>query len=565
MRILGINSVYHELAAALVVDGEVVAAAEEERFNRRKHGTEARVDNPDELPVEAIRYCLREAGTNGCELDAVCYSFDPALRREHTPDPYAVPGDWGHPEGEAVFLQGLQRVPGAVSNVVDADISGRFHWVSHHLAHAASAYYPSGFDRAAILVIDGIGENATVTLSGGDGPAIRTFWRIWYPNSLGFLWEKMSRFLGFGEYDACKVMGLAAYGDAAECRHALGSFVSVDGNGTFEIRPDVLQFRRSDFDGLEAALGPVGTNGRREDIAAALQSTTDEVVMTLVRTLHRRFRADSLCIAGGVGLNCHTNWLVKEQGPFERMYVPSAPHDAGTAVGAALHHYHGTGGATDNPPPVPTMPTPYVGPEFGEREIENALAARGLPATRPRDLGRTVAELLAGGKVVGWFQGRMEFGPRALGNRSLLADPRDPEIREVLNRKVKHREPFRPFAPSVLDEQAGDWLELGRPSASYAFMSFACKVRDAQLEAIPAVVHVDGTSRAQIVERTTNPEFHGLISEFERLTEVPLLLNTSFNDSEPIVCTPDDALNTFTSTLIDAVAIGPYLVERAAS
>jgi carbamoyltransferase len=267
-------------------------------------------------------------------------------------------------------------------------------------------------------------------------------------------------------------------------------------------------------------------------------------------------------MAGGVGLNCHTNWVVKQDGPFDQVYIPPAPHDAGTAVGAALHHFH----ATRPDAPVRSRRgvagNAFLGPAFDRRRIERALHGRDLSVTRTPRIEREAARLLTEGKVVAWFQDRMEFGPRALGHRSLLADPRDPGIREVLNRKVKHREPFRPFAPSVLRERADDWFVLGGFSDSYAFMSFAAAVRQERLGQIPAVVHADGTARLQLVDRDLNPRFHELIAEFDRRTGVPMVLNTSFNDSEPIVCTPEDAVATLLGTGIDALAIGDYLAKR---
>jgi carbamoyltransferase len=565
MNVLGVNGAYHELAAAVVVDGRVVAAAEEERFNRRKHGAEARVDNPHELPAASIAQCLADAGLDAGDLDAVCYSFDPGLRRrDFAPDPYARPGDWGDPAGEATFLDGLRRVPETLSEVLARDVRGIVRWVPHHLAHAASAYYPSQFPSAAILVVDGIGEHATALLAHGQGRRIRSLSTVAYPHSLGFVWEKLSRFLGFGEYDAAKVMGLASYGDAARYQEQMLEVVAPR-NGALRVSLDRVQFRRSDFGALEELFGPPAASvGRREeDLAAALQAITNEIMLSLARSLHAQTGETSLCVAGGLALNCTANWRVKEEGPFERMYVPSAPHDAGTAVGAALHHFWSD--APDAAPEhaeVPVMPTAYVGPAYGDDDAARAVGRFGLAARRSRDPEHEAARMLADGKVVAWFQDRMEFGPRALGNRSLLADPRHRETRELLNHKVKHREPFRPFAPSVLAERASGWFELGRPSASYASMSFAAPARADRLEDMPAVVHVDGTARLQTVAADANPRFHRLIAEFERLTGVPLVLNTSFNDSEPIVCTPEDALATFSGTEIDALVLGDLVVTR---
>lgn len=561
MRILGLNSVYHESSAAIVVNGQLVAAAEEERFNRRKHGAQARVDNADELPWSAIAYCLAEAGLSAEDLDCVCYSFDPELRRqEFVPDPYACVGGWGDPEGEATFLASVMRVPEALSAGLGADLKRRFRWVPHHEAHAASAYFPSGFPSACVVVVDGIGEHATGLLGHWDGEGLEVLRRFTFPDSLGLLWEKVSTFLGFSEYDACKVMGLAAYGDRTACAGELGKLVTTAVDG-FSIDAEVVQFRREDIRGLAQVLGPPESMGwqRRADVAAALQAVTDEIMLTLVRHVHEIRPSRSLCLAGGVALNCHTNWMLLKQGPFEHIYVPHAPHDAGTAVGAALVH------AAQAPEAImdaSALRDAYMGPQFGDAEMLACLRRRGFEPQRPSDVAVAAADLVAGGRIVAWFQGRMELGPRALGNRSLLADPRDPRIRELLNEKVKHRESFRPFAPSVLAEHAADWFDLARASDSYAYMSFACPARAERVPLIPAVIHVDGTSRVQLVTQEANPLFHGLISHFHTRTGIPMVLNTSFNDGEPIVCTPDDAINTFLTTRIDALVLGEHLLTR---
>jgi carbamoyltransferase len=558
---LGVNSVYHESSAALVRDGQVVAAAEEERFNRRKHGKPALIDNADHLPVESIRFCLRQAGVTGADVDAVAYSFDPDLRRElFRPDPLGEPGGWGSEEGEAEFLAALDRVPDRLAEVLGDDVTGRLRWVPHHVAHAASAYYPSGFDSAGVLVADGIGEAATTVLYAGEGGRLTKLEELLYPHSIGFLWEKLSGFLGFSEYDASKVMGLAGYGDPHAFEPAFGKFVDLDAT-LFAADPDVLRFRLPDIEPLRQLLGDPRRSGpiesRHADIAAALQETTNWTMLRLATHLHGLHPTPNLCLAGGVALNCTANYLVKERSPFARTYVPPAPHDAGTAVGAALH-VAATESASGPTGPVTT----YLGPGYAEEEILAAVDAAGLTARRSPDIAAEVARLIANGNVVGWFQDRMELGPRALGNRSLLADPRDPGMRQVINRKVKHREEFRPFAPSVLAEEADAWFELGRPSRSYAAMLFTCPVRPDKAARIPAVLHVDGTARAQTVDRADNPRYHRLISAFADLTGVPTVLNTSFNDSEPIDCSPVDALRTFLGTRIDAVALGDHLVER---
>lgn len=605
MNILGINSAYHENSAALIVDGQVRCAVEEERFNRIKHATEARVDNPHELPIESIRYCLEQGNLQPADLDAICFSFDPELRRQGWAiDPYALPNDWGHPEGEATFYNALLKVPAAVSDLLQMDLASRFHWVPHHMAHAASAYYPSTFDPAGILVIDGIGEDATALLAYGQGTQIEIIQRISMPNSLGFLWEKFSKFLGFSEYDASKVMGLAGYGNPETYRAHFAEFLRYNGDGTFFVDNDLLQFRRPNFDRLLAQFGPIdrldapGQSQKGRDIAATLQSVTNDILLALATHLHAQHPSDALCMAGGVVLNCTSNWFVKEEGPYQQVYIPSAPNDAGTAIGAALYHYytqpsatimhhgtghaimhHGTGHAmvddgmghgvinngTGQPPSVRTvavMPHPYTGPSFDDADFLQLLEKQPRPYRKSANVAQEAAALIAGGKIVAWFQGAMELGPRALGNRSLLADPRNANMREVLNRKVKHREIFRPFAPSVLEEHAGDWFEIGKFSESYRYMLYACPVHEAKINQIPAVVHIDDTARIQTVAREINPIYHQLISHFHVLTGVPLVLNTSFNDSEPIVCTPQDALNTFNKTQIDVLVLGDYIVER---
>lgn len=566
MKILGINSAYHETSAALIVDGQVRYAVEEERFNRYKHGTAARIDNPDELPVQAIRYCLEQANLRGSELDAVSFSFDPILRqRQWQPDQYGQPGDWGDPDGEKLFRAGLMRVPEAVSELLGTDISDRFHWVEHHLAHAASAYYPSGFEKSNILVVDGIAEHATTLLAYGEGTHIKTIESVFLPHSIGFLWEKMSKFLGFSEYDAAKVMGLAGYGNPQTYKAHFGEMIRYDEKGSFHINHDIIQFRAPHSDGLTALFGPIDLNGppghsqKSRDIAATLQVITNQIMLGLANHLYEDSPCDALCMAGGVALNCQSNWIVKEQSPYQQIYIPTAPHDAGTAMGAALYTYYNT---RPNENQKAAMPHPYTGPAFTDEEIDDFLQSQSVTFRKVENVAQEAAQLIADGNIIGWFQGGLEFGPRALGNRSLLADPRDRNMREILNHKVKHREEFRPFSPSVLEEQANEWFELGKPCESYRYMLFACPARKEKASQIPAVLHVDQTGRIQTVNQQINPKYHELISHFAALTGVPLVLNTSFNDREPIVCSPQDAFNTFGKTRIDALIMGNYIIER---
>jgi carbamoyltransferase len=547
MNVLGINSVYHESAAALLVDGTLVAAAEEERFSRIKHGKQAEFDNPHQLPERAIRFCLKHAGLTAGDIDQVAYSFDPKLRRTR------YRAEWWDPQLEETFRLRLGQVRGAIEELLGRSLGQRLHFVSHHLAHAASAYFPSGFDRAAILVIDGIGETAGSSLAKAVGTTVEFVETFEYPHSIGFLWEVFSGFLGFSQYDASKVMGLAAYGNPEVFREQFLSILRAD-EVNYGIAQDFLGLDPGIVGRIEAIFGQhrdpdAEILPRHADVAAALQAATDAAVTALVRRVKRRVPLDNLCLAGGVALNCVSNELVRRSGEFANVFIPSAPHDAGTAIGAAFAAYC----ARRKRPPQRGNATPYLGPGFKPRDILAAVETAGLNARRSKSPARDAADMIADGKIVAWFQGRMEFGPRALGNRSLLADPRRPDMRDILNQKVKHREDFRPFAPSVLAEHADEWFEVGAETASHAFMLFACRVKADRRDLIPAVVHKDGSARVQIVSRKSNPRFHELISRFFAKTGVPLVVNTSFNDSEPIVCDPTDAIVTFRKSGIDAL------------
>ena len=558
MKILGINSVYHESAAALLVDGALVVAVEEERFNRIKHGKSSDFDNPHQLPERAIRFCLNHAGLAAGDIDHVAYSFNPKMRHTH----YRT--EWWDPRLEETFRLRLGQVRDVTEELLGRPLRQRFHFVPHHMAHAVSAYFPSGFDRAAILTIDGIGEVAGSSLAKAVGTRIEPVESFDYPHSLGFLWEVMSTHLGFSHYDASKVMGLAAYGNPEAFRREIRSALRV-GKEDYAVSPEFLNFNSNNFAKLDALFGPprymdAEIQRRHADIAAALQEATNAAVLALVRRLKRKVPFDKLCLAGGVALNCVTNELVRQSGVFSDVFIPSAPHDAGTAIGAAFAVHC----AKQKSPPERGNSTPYLGPAFGRREILAAVKSAGLTPRRSKSPARDAAEMIADGKIVAWFQGRMEFGPRALGNRSLLADPRRPDMRNILNQKVKHREDFRPFAPSVMAERADEWFEVGAHSTSHAFMLFACAVKPGQSDRIPAVVHQDGSARVQLVSRESNPDFHELISCFFARTGVPLVVNTSFNDSEPIVCTPTDAIVTFRKSGIDALFMGDvYLTAQA--
>jgi carbamoyltransferase len=574
MIILGINCVYHESAACLVIDGNLIAAVEEERFNRTKHAKVESVSNPDELPVASIDYCFAEASRqlgrpiSFAEVDYLGYSFLPEVRFERNTahrHPYPLPdSDFGTLAGESVLRDRCLDVEGRVREL---GFAGSFHFLSHHRCHAASAFFMSPFAEAAVLVVDGIGEFESTTAYHGKGARLKRLWGNDYPNSIGFLWEKIPKFLGFGENDACKVMGLASYGQPERFAEAFASFVTVA--DSFTMDDEVLCFRNGEYSGLEKAFGvsrrshPVRsiTEDTRvfTDIAATLQNLTEDILLGLCRRLRAETGCRNLALAGGVALNCVANARIARESGFDRLFVQPAAHDAGTALGAAylLWYEH-----LDQPRQIEDM-SPYLGPEFSEADILSALRSSDFVFERHDDITTVAAKLLADGKIVAWFQGRMEIGPRALGNRSLLADPRRANVREVLNQKVKHREAFRPFCPSVLADKAADWFDVAAsPQGPEHYMLSAVNVRPDVDEEIPAVVHVDGTARVQMVEREANPRYYELIERFAEITGVPVLLNTSFNYSEPIVCSPDDALNTFRKTQIDWLVLGDYCVSR---
>lgn len=564
MNILGINSVYHESSAALLSNGRIIAAAEEERFNRIKHGKPALVSNPHVLPEASIAYCLERGSIKSKELDAIAFSFSPTMREEtFVIDDFSHLGDWGSESGEALFRKNLCAVPQVLERVLGCPLkSETFHWVPHHHAHAAGAFYISGFDGSAILVLDGIGESASGMTGVAYDGKITPLTYFPYPHSLGLMWEKLSRFLGFSEYDACKVMGMAAYGNPSIHRSAFERFFCVDSRGELSCDLEILRYRLDDFCPLERLLGKARSPGqplepRHFHIAATLQECTDRAVLRIAERLRLETGISNLCYSGGVALNCMTNWKLLQAGIFTRVFIPNAPHDAGTAIGAGFCACAAQGG-------LPKADwSAFTGPEFSSAQIEDALNCNNLDFVVCDDIAHRVARLLADGKIVGWFQDRMEFGPRALGNRSLLADPRNTRSRERMNHLVKRREDFRPFAPSVLASHAHEWFNLGPAGAPHELMLITCPTLPGIADKIPAVLHVDGTARLQLVRPENNPRYYSLIEAFHEITRVPMVLNTSFNDSEPIVCTPRDAVQTFQNSQIDALAIGDYLVMPA--
>nr|VFK13006.1 MAG: carbamoyltransferase [Candidatus Kentron sp. LPFa]VFK29061.1 MAG: carbamoyltransferase [Candidatus Kentron sp. LPFa] len=571
MYILGINAIFHESAACLIQDDRLIAIAEEERFNRIKHGKKVLIDNPDEFPTEAIAFCLAEAGIEPADVAHIGYSTMPYefQRRKERLATGAFGEEW---LDEAEWARGqvaLERVPGKFQ---DLGFDGQFHWVDHHGAHAASAYFPSPFPDAGVLSIDGTGEHDTAVFFQGTGHRLKYLRGVPYPSSIGLLWEVLSLYLGFGIYDAAKLMGLASYGNAERFLGRFRRIISPLPDGTFVIDHDLVRFGRLEYyppkaylAGLEQLFGmkrrlPAEELTRdHEDIAAALQALTNELVLHMIEQLHALTGSRNLCLAGGVALNCVTNSHVFEKGPFEQLYVQPTSHDAGTAIGAAYWIRHNLlDEATRG-----QMAHAYWGPAYGNERIEQALRAQGLRYRVSDRLEEEVARAISEDKIVAFFQGRMETGPRALGNRSLLANPMRSDMREILNRKVKHREYFRPLAPSVLAKEAHAWFEIPKPTSAGDFMLMTYPARAEVADRIPAVVHVDGSCRIQSVRRETNPRYHRVISEFQKLTGVPVVLNTSFNDSEPIVCTPEDAIQTFLKTEIDVLAMGDYLISKA--
>ncbi len=565
--ILGINSVYHELSACLLKDGKLIAAVEEERFTRLKHGKPALIDNPEILPQESIKFCLKKADINFDEIAKIGISFQPQARLKNIGlDKNFVEGDWGSRSGEEIFFRKLMSIPRLLSEFAGCDVSPKIVWVPHHISHAGSAFYVSPFNEAAILTVDGIGETTSTWLGLGKGNEMQVIKEIVYPNSIGFMWEKLSKFLGFSEYDASKVMGLASYGDPKKYASEFKKIVKFKPEGEFTTDLDILRFRADDYGPLEKLFGvkKLATSAERtpehEAIAAALQAITNEMIIHLATFLAKKTKAENICLAGGVALNCVSNYELMRSGLFKNMYIQPAANDAGTALGAAGYiwseSYFGQRSFV--------MDNTYWGPEFSDAEVEAALKKEKVTYQKLENISAETAKLLAAGKIIGWFQGKMEWGPRALGNRSLLVDPRDRNMKETLNLRIKKRESFRPFAPSVLSEYAADWFEIPTicNSVSTEFMEFAFPVKKSKRELVPAITHVDGTSRIQTVKREINPKYHLLLSEFYRITGVPMVLNTSFNENEPIVCTPLDAIRTFQRTKMDYLAINNFLVKK---
>jgi carbamoyltransferase len=592
LRILGISAFYHDSAAALVEDGRIVAAAQEERFSRRKH--DAR------FPVNAARYCLAQAGVGLAGVDRVVFYDKPFLKFERLLETYLAFAPRGFRSfrmaiplwlREKLYLKDLLRKElGRLE--ARGNWNGELLFSEHHLSHAASAFFPSPFEEAVVLTMDGVGEWATTSAAIGRGNRLEVHKEIHFPHSLGLLYSAFTYYTGFkvnsGEY---KVMGLAPYGEPRFRDRILEHLIDLKADGSF----------RLDLSYFDYCTGLTMTNGRFDalfgapprkpeerltgfhmDLAASIQAVTDEVILRLSRSLREETGIRNLCLAGGVALNCVANGKVLRDGCFEQIYIQPAAGDAGGALGAALVGHHLQLGQARKAN-GDAMRGAYLGPAFAQPEIEARLKGCGARFESLEDaaLVATAAEDLALGKALGWFQGRMEFGPRALGNRSILGDPRSPTMQKTLNLKVKYRESFRPFAPSVLRERVGDWFEMHCDSPYMLLVADVVQNRRREMTAeerrlfgidklnvprseVPAVTHVDYSARIQTVHEDTNPRYHALISAFERRTGCPVLVNTSFNvRGEPIVCTPEDAFRCFMGTELDVLAVGNCYLRKA--
>jgi len=563
MNVLGISCHFHDAAAALLCDGRVAAAVAEERVSRKKH------DNG--FPALAIRSCLEQAGLGPRDVDYAVFYEKPIRKFDRVL--ISALATW--PRSWNAFVQAvpaMMREKLWIGERIEEELGDQVEvlYGVHHLSHAAAAFYPSPFERAAILTTDGIGEWTSTTFGIGEGSEIRLEGRIRFPHSLGFFYSAVTSYLGFRvNNDEWKVMGLASYGKPRFIDE-MERLIQVADDGSFHLDLSYFAHQWSAdrmFNRKWERL--FGRRARRtdeeleefhRDVAHSAQEMTERIIVRIARALHARYGADALCIAGGVGLNGVANWRVLQETPFREIFIQPAAGDDGGALGAALWAHHAILGGERRW----RMEDAYLGPAYGGWRCREALEARGLSyrrATREEMLAQA-AEWIASGSVVGWYQGRMEFGPRALGNRSILADARDPDMKAKINAKVKFREPFRPFAPVVPLEDADRYFELGGMEAPY--MLLVPPVRPELRSVIPAVTHADGTGRVQTVRREQNPRYYDLLRAFEERTGVPVLLNTSFNiRGEPVVCTPDDAVNCYLNSGIDALVLGDYLTKKA--
>lgn len=595
MNILGISAYYHDSAACMVIDGEIVAAAQEERFTRKKHD--------QDFPYNAAIYCLKEAGCKPIEIDFIVFYDKPFLKFERLFETYLAYA----PSGFSSFAKALPiwlkdklfQKAEIVSQLAEmwgdnVDWSERLLFSEHHLSHAASAFFPSPFEEAAVLTMDGVGEWTTTSLAIGKGNKLEVYKEIHFPHSLGLLYSAMTYYTGFkvnsGEY---KVMGLAPYGEPRYAKLIKDHLIDIKDDGSFALDMSYFNYctgltmTNSKFDdlfgGSPRAAESILTQ-REMDLAASIQVVTEEVVIKLANGIAATTGQKNLCLAGGVALNCVANGKLLGEKVFDNIWIQPAAGDAGGAIGAALGVYHimlGKERKASNR--LDGMKGSYLGPSYTQQDIERRLAAVGAIFTTvdDKDLINITAQSLVDGKAIGWHQGRMEFGPRALGGRSIIADPRSPTVQKLLNLKVKYRESFRPFAPSVLLEDVHDWFDLDTDSPYMLLVADVKKSRQLTMteeqqklfgidklnvprSSIPAVTHVDYSSRIQTVNKETNPRYHALISRFKELTGCPVLVNTSFNvRGEPIVATPEDAFKCLMGTEIDFLVVGNSILDKS--
>jgi carbamoyltransferase len=560
MILLGLSYNYHDAAACIVRNGLPLAAAEEERFSRQKHDVR--------FPEHAIAYCLREAGITAADLDGIAFYEKPARKLERA---LRIGKQYAPSSSANVAAQFPLLINEGISVELTVrerlNFEGPVYFCEHHLSHAASAFYLSPFEEAAIMTVDGVGEWATCAQFLGRGASIEKRREIHYPHSLGLLYSTLTAFLGFNvNDDEYKIMGLASYGKP-RFRAEFDRIVDLHADGSFTLSLPYFAYmygrEKMYSPELERLLGPARRphepiEERHRDIAASLQAVTEDAMVAMARSCRSNEENTNLCLAGGVAYNCVANSKVVERGGFDRVFIQPAAGDSGAAMGAALWVGHEVLGERRQLGEHSTI----LGPAFGESEIFARLKAFDVRFVRLDEdaLCRRVAALIHDNLIVGWFQGRMEFGPRALGARSILANPCSADMKDILNSRVKFREEFRPFAPAVIEEAASIYFELNGLSP---FMLLAPLVRPARAAEIPSVTHIDGTARVQTVSATQQPLFHRLIENFGQLSGVPVLINTSFNiRGEPIVCTPDDAIKCFLGTDIDFMAMGPFLVSK---
>lgn len=560
MNILGISCFYHDAAAALVQDGVLIAATQEERFTRKKHD--------QSFPVHAIRCCLQQAALDIAKVDYIVFYDKPLVKFERILVTYVATfprSYFSYLKALPVWLKEKMWIPQIISSELGYD--GKILFAEHHMSHAASAFLVSPFDEAAILTIDGVGEWETATYGHGKGNDIQLLKAIHFPHSLGLLYSAFTYYLGFKVNSAeYKVMGLAPYGEPRFFDVIMKELVTVQPDGSFRLNMKYFSYHyglRMTGKRFETLFG----HPRREpesplsqfhkDVAASLQKVTDTIVVRMARHVEQETRLKNLCMAGGVALNCVSNSKVLQETSFQEMFVQPAAGDAGGAVGAAYYAYN----TLLNHPRTYVMKDAFLGPEFSDDEIERFLQGKGVPYRKcdREELLRETASLIAQQRVVGWFQGKMEFGPRALGSRSILADARNPKNQSIVNLKIKFRESFRPFAPTVLEERRSEYFHFDRESP---FMLFVATVREDKRE-IPSVTHVDGSARLQTISRDHHPLFYDLIQEFDRQTGCPVIINTSFNvRGEPIVCTAEEAWRCFMRTEMDALVLGSFLLRK---